>query len=179
MLKQLRTWPRSRTSRGRQMNEMEIQNLFYPRNSSRFSMIVPNCYPVKWFECDLLCITHAGFMCEYEIKLTLADFLADAKKGYGPVGPSKHELLAKGDVKGPSKFWFIVPDTLKVDVPDFAGLLRLNTLPDKGSFGWFTAVKKAPRLHKTKMSESTKDILQKNLCFRYWRQRLNQKLPLL
>ncbi len=166
------------------MTEREIQNWFYRRESNRFSTIIPNCCPVRWFECDILAITKAKYMYEYEIKLTINDFKADAKKvmkdwrswseerGWKP----KHERLFTGDVNGPSRFWFMVPDGLIPisDVPEFAGLIYLTNYKDCVGF---TEQKRAPRLHRTKMCERTLDQIRERLYYRYWNERLPNNEP--
>ena len=42
--------------------------------------IIPTYTPPGWWECDVCEITDAGYMHEFEIKMTRGDFRADAKK---------------------------------------------------------------------------------------------------
>jgi outer membrane autotransporter protein len=41
---------------------------------------MPNYTPKNWFECDVMAVTKAGYLEEYEIKLSASDFKADSKK---------------------------------------------------------------------------------------------------
>jgi len=170
-----------------ELNEREIQDQFYKCNCQRFTTILPNCYPRRWFECDLLAITRASYFYEYEIKLTVSDFRADAKKGqlpqhmikyykrYGfPEGKTKYDKLSDGSEYGPSKFWYIVPEGL-IDVaqlPDFAGLIYIT---ERNTHLFFCEIKKAPRLHLNRMPEESRDQIRCNLYFRYWNERLRKK----
>lgn len=164
------------------MNANEITNSFYSQNCTRFTTILPNTYPGGWWECDILAVTKALFMYEYEIKVSVSDFKADAKKGgemsWGQGGrvrlQTKHEKLAAGDKKGPSNFWFIVPDNLIAveDIPDFAGLIYAVD----GNHGVrLIEQKKAPRLHKHKMERIELDRIRRNLYWRYWNLRLKHE----
>ena len=165
------------------ITERKIQDAFYLRNQTRFTTIIPNCYPPGWFECDLMAITEAGYMYEFEIKLSRSDFLHDAKKGRAPeylkeyyaglkmkYGITKYERLSSGDKNGPSRFWYIVPEVLldKIELPPFSGCLCVKEM---SHFIFLKEIQKAPRLHTHKMNEEHKDIIRRNLYHRYWSER--------
>lgn len=166
----------------------DITDSFYWRNNTRFTTILPNTYPKGWFEADILAITNAHYFYEYEIKLSVSDFNADAKKsitnGYEKDGDgkwqqlppkTKHEMLAEGNKNGPSKFWFVMPENMipKEDIPVFAGLIYVKDYSSDGCVSIrLDETKKAPRLHSQKISESSLDRIRKNLYFRYWKERL-------
>ncbi len=127
---------------------------------------VPRFTPPNWWECDVFELTKSGYFNEYEVKLTLADFRADAKKerskyrGFGQPNAveNKHQLLAAGDPRGPARFSFVTPEGLidRNDLPIWAGLIELV---DRGagfrpSIRWFPkVVVTPPKLHKTKADE--------------------------
>ncbi len=132
----------------------------------RRNLCVPRYTPPDWFECDVFEVTKTGFFREYEVKLTVNDFREDAKKqrekrikpyvwGTPKEFENKHELLSRGDPRGPSQFWFVTtPGLLKhTDLPVWAGLIELD---DRGeghrpSQRWTTnEVVKAPNLHRRK-----------------------------
>lgn len=110
-------------------------------------------------ECDVISISKADFIYEYEIKISKADFKADFKK-------LKHKLMierkAVNEKKNfyyiPNYFYFVVPENLISidDIPEYAGLMYL--INDK-----FVQIKKAPLLHKTKASVSFIRQLSHNL----------------
>ena len=169
------------------ITERKIQDDFYYFNRDRFSTIIPNCYPPRWYECDLLAITKASYMYEYEIKLSRSDYFNDAKKGKPPEhlkkyyarydidgGKTKHQSLSEGSKNGPSKFWYITPENLisAVEIPDFAGWI---TFIERINYIIFTERIKAPRLHKNKLGEECKDSLRQKLYHRYWNERCNNR----
>jgi hypothetical protein len=131
---------------------------------------VPNYTPARWWECDVIEFTAAGYFREYEIKVSRSDFFHDADKKaalrfpsmYGkepaPGGESKHELLAKGDPRGPVQFWFVVPAGLVRlnEVPTWAGLIEIDESPAPYSRLSERESKKAPRLHSTKAGEAVR-----------------------
>jgi len=84
----------------------------------RRSFVLYNYTPKTWFECDVFEITQAGYFREYEIKLSLSDFKADAEKqktiwkyntmnGRGAfdrtAGDKKHDSLRNAASHGPSR----------------------------------------------------------------------------
>lgn len=169
------------------MTEREIQNEF-ARDRMRWALLLPNYTPGDWYECDLFAVTKAGYLVEHEIKLTVADFKADEKKGrtarryakpglHNPIIESKHARLAERDTEGPSRFNYIVPkDLVKVEhVPEWAGLIyaeRLEATPYYRSHIRFVEQKKAPRLHKEKVPEATIEHAKGVCYFRYWTERV-------
>lgn len=130
----------------------------------RRNLCVPRYTPPGWFECDVFEVTRPGFFCEYEVKLTLRDFKDDNQKrmakrphqwGTPEIWENKHDLLSRGDVRGPSQFWFVTPPGLvtHTDLPVWAGLIELD---DRGechrpSQRWtISELVKAPNLHRNK-----------------------------
>lgn len=139
----------------------------------RRNFCLPRYTPSRWWECDVFELTKAGFFREYEIKLTLADFKNDAKKSRDIRGTDrkvvvegerlrwvcdqerKHDLLSKGDTRGPAEFFFVTPPDLipREILPQWAGLIELVDLDEKRrpSVRWLAkTVVSAPRLHETK-----------------------------
>jgi hypothetical protein len=133
------------------------------RTIKKSSFVLPRYTPGSWFECDVFEVTAHGYFYEYEIKLSVADFLADAKKSSGTMG--KHWALANGCEIGPVHFSFVTPRGLLagVEIPAWAGLIEIV---DCGScLGW-RDVKKAPRLHEAKLDP---EILEHARGVCYWR----------
>ena len=130
------------------------------RERYRRSFTIPHYTPKDWWECDVFELTKAGYFREYEIKVTKRDFLADAAKFQaGPVWKagklnkavgSKHGLLEGKHVCGPAQFWFVTPEGMLTldEVPWWAGLIEVSYRRKR----WREReVKKAPRLHDTKL----------------------------
>lgn len=151
-------------------SETELQRSFvmsYMWSKQRYNFIAPNCY-LNWgdfTEFDLLCIRRSGFIDEVEIKRTVSDFRADFKKR-GKYHLKKHELLEAG--KTPANyFWFLMTDELaskvSAEIPDHAGIYVLR-------HGFIVELKKAPRLHTSKITNTTRVHLGEKMMHRYWRQ---------
>ena len=152
------------------------------------NFVVPNFTPPGWFECDVFCVTGSGFFREYEVKLTLSDFKADADKrdiasyrrrheaigSKYPLPPerNKHALLAGASADGPKQFWFVVPVTLVEQVrqvlPVWAGLLVAETTSRKAApFNVHIHEQvAAPMLHSSKLDQKVKD---RATAACYWR----------
>lgn len=62
------------------ITEQKIQDALYIILSQKnHRLIVPNCHPFEW-ESDMVSVTRAGMVIEYEIKLTRSNFKQDFKK---------------------------------------------------------------------------------------------------
>ena len=102
-------------------------------------------------EMDIISISKADYIYEYEVKISKSDFLADFKK-------PKHTLITekkfiketKKDIfyLVPNYFYFVVPENLVnvEEVLEYAGLIYVTEKQD------YNIVKKAPIIHKTKAS---------------------------
>lgn len=161
------------------------------------SYFLPRYTPTYWWECDLAEITKACYLREYEIKVSEADFKVDAKKSQNigwhkqmierykldvPVkqmGPNehfnevtKHDLLNANIPTGPSQFWFVMPWELALklqdQIPKWGGLIGLEY--DGGFRSLVTEMKKAPRLHRHKISDAHIAELQYRAYCRFIRQ---------
>ena len=96
-----------------------------------------------YFEADILAMTASMVITEIEVKVSISDYRADFKK------TAKHYRLInrKGyepHTKIPNKFYYACPDGLIKEVPEYAGLIWVN------SEGSVMVVKQAPILHKNK-----------------------------
>jgi hypothetical protein len=104
-------------------------------------------------ECDVLSISKADYIYEYEIKISRADFKKDfIKEKHTHIINEKYTRTRKGALVYllPNYFNFVTPkDLISIDeVPDYAGLIYMN---EDSSF---TIVKKPKLLHKTKANEA-------------------------
>ena len=152
------------------MNEQSIQDRLYKYIKSTcsdpYAIILPNTMLCRWkWESDLLYITKAGYVTEYEIKLSNGDFAADMNKS------RKHEILMNGG--GPTYFYYVCPTGIihPEDVPSYAGLIYVDS--DMG-------VNEALKCERTKRAkplsnEEWIEIATKSLK-RYWRLRIKNKL---
>jgi hypothetical protein len=130
------------------------------------AVCVANYYPPHWWENDVFRITRDGYWIEYEIKTSLSDFKADAAKTKVWRGETvnKHQLLASGDLRGPSRFFFVVPAVLDVDCPAWAGLIRVSKL----SRGLSKNIcKPATKLHSAKAGPEALHLAMRAVYYRH------------
>lgn len=159
--------------------ELEIQKRLYWRLGEKREYAMPNVYVFE-NESDFLTVTRAGYIDEYEVKISRSDFRADFKKrrhiNYQTLTPWR--WYTRGDVtwlygrnvQYPNRFWYAVPEDLVTpdEVPEYAGLIYVT---DKGMA---VEAKKAPKLHGNKASDATMNKVLRAGYFRYidgWRNR--------
>lgn len=175
--------------------------LYFHASNKSHEYICPNKFLLKWWECDLVSITKAGYLHEFEIKMSRADFLNDFKKGI------KHEVMeanyrkqdtvivesdkrrAKGmrrpkrvDVDGVSHLQCKIdhlscPSYFWFVVP--AGLLKKEDIPEYAGWlefskGYIKVIKDAPRLNKNKVSDEVKENITSSMVARFWKMKLKE-----
>lgn len=143
------------------------------RDRYRRSFILSNYTPSGWWECDVFEISASGFFREFEIKLNRSDFKSDAtkrKRRYDWKDGTnedlmKHELLARRDPRGPTRFYYVCPEGVLTPeiVPEWAGLLI--TRMDRAKV-YILEAKSAPQLHRQKVSSKVQQHAS-GIC--YWR----------
>lgn len=146
----------------------------------RRCMVMPRFTPIGWWECDLFELTHSGYFREYEVKLTIADFWADAGKLRTrylpePRTEKKHDLLAAGAIQGPAQFWFVTPQGLLANepMPAWAGWIEL--VPGHRNRLIPVQRKAAPRLHKTKSDQRNQQAVLSGSYHRFLNMLLKAK----
>lgn len=178
------------------MNAWHIACQFVSRDNRWLrNFCLPNFTPRNWWECDVFEITAAGYFVEYEIKISRSDFFADAGKTradwpdgegipYDPVTKTwpqpptsrKHDLLAQGCSRGPSKFYFMTPENLVGinEVPSWAGLIYCKLVRDR--YIQFDEVRKEPRLHKEKADAKHREGVYR-ACYSRLHSSIGHKMP--
>lgn len=151
------------------MNERQIQIQLKSMLHGQCVVIAPNYTPAGWWECDLWAVSRRGYATEYEIKVSAADFRADAKKetvqnvrGTGWISQRKHDVVGTSE-HAPSRFYYVVPKELSgllAEVPEWAGFIVTD--------GWPRIVKQAPKLHNRKVGTREIRLAQTRMWHRYW-----------
>jgi len=151
------------------LTHKQVQNIFFRRVAHNW--IFPNFSPVGWFECDLFSVSKAGYFYEHEIKTSRSDFLNDQHKCRVVDGKerTKYDLLLNGHTKGPSQFYYLVPQDLlqPEDIPIFAGLKYILTARNNR----LATIKQAPTLHRVKVQEEIVRQIQVASYYRFWNER--------
>ena len=108
--------------------------------------IIESIYLLFDSESDVVTMSKAGYITEYEVKVTLSDFKRDMVKKYkmGRVSERKHSALSSGKT-GIKHFYFCAPKDmipLKL-IPRHAGLMEFWR---QGGGVMYKIVKRAPAL---------------------------------
>lgn len=134
-------------------------------------VVIPNFY-FGFYEMDVFRMTPNGYVSEYEIKTSRADFKNDFKKSRTvsfskKIGDNtevlKHEEIEKGSHKA-NKFFFVVPEGMvKVEeIPKNCGLIYYKS----DSYSQFEVVKAASFINKRNFFEDGFQDLVKSLSYR-------------
>lgn len=161
-----------------ELTEESIQAfLFKDLASKGHKYIAPNSCALP-YESDLLSITTAGYLIEYEIKISRSDFKADTKtrtkkrKHDWYTHPEQYPYSNPADCV-PCRFYYVVPKGLvSVDeVPDHAGLMEISFYhfprnPEYTPKPIIDTVKQAPQLHDIKATRAIKTKIATTLMWK-------------
>lgn len=166
-----------------ELTERSIQRALHFALRSSAHVMLPNYTPAGWFEMDLCVITKHFRLVEYEIKLSRSDILADAKKEmvrfdferhvpYSNQPQNKREMTRRGDLRGPSRFIYVIPkDLLRsvVDaIPDWAGIYVAST---NGVYVWVRQHRAAQQLHRHGVDRRLPQNMMRSAYYRFWNER--------
>jgi len=161
-------------------NERGMQDAIYIHCVLKsHELIVPNSKVCGW-EADIISITKAGRIHEFEIKISRADFRADAKKYRAKwlVEPEFKSFGVDMVHPRPNYFYYAVPKDLITpdEVPEHAGLIYVNFETDghRLFYGITSLVKPPTLLHKEAITDWQRHQLMRALTDRYWKQRLGK-----
>jgi hypothetical protein len=158
--------------------EREAQDVVYIHCAIKnHELMVPNSCLFVW-EADLLSVTRSGFIHEFEIKISRADFKADAKKDRTKLllDPVLTRYGRPRTVSRPNYFSYAVPKGLisPDEAPDYAGLIYLNEFTEGHSLDYRIAevIKEPKRIHSEKITDGQRRQLCRALIHRFWPMRL-------
>ena len=171
------------------MNVLDIQQAFFSWSFQRYELLAPNVFMSWPNEMDLLGIRRSGYIDEIEIKTSKSDFKADFKKITIVRGAKKeagrhnfhneHVEIFKHDALEHSLvhqnyFSFLLPENIlnECDIPEYAGLYVVYV--DNAGLIKIREEKKAPLLHKRKITDSKKYDIGRKMAYRYWQKSLKQ-----
>ena len=147
------------------MTEKDIQNrLFVWLEKKGQSFITPNVNLFSYYESDLISVSKAGLISEYEIKISADDFRREFKDKR-----TKHRMLNDG--KGfariiPNYFYFVFPlglyESRQLEIPDYAGVIAVS------ESGKVITKKRCRRLHGVSITDRKLAYLGRGLMYRYW-----------
>lgn len=163
------------------LTERRIQLAILSDIRSSIVCAAPNYTPRGWWECDLWAVTRAGYATEYEIKLSAADFRADAKKarafwepqtgnlmGAWTGNKTKHTAITESE-HAPSRFYYVMPreiaDELQAEIPKWAGLVTVKEWHGRLVVAGRL---KAPTLNHRKVTRREIALCQRRMWYRYW-----------
>ncbi len=140
------------------MNEKQIQTLLMREMVVRrqHKAAIPNSRELLWHEADLITVTKAGLVHEFEIKRTMADYRREFRTKQG-----KHQIIKSVAYNScPNYFWFVT--LFDIDPPDYMGWIKLDP-SDRYPINY---KKEAPRLHGRKWGDEKVAKMARLLSFR-------------
>lgn len=150
------------------MDTKEITNALLREKYYSGFRVFKNIY---WdsFECDILEIRKTFYTIEYEIKISRGDFKNDLKKINQFDNKIKFEYIKAGERT--NYFYYVVPDGLihPDEVPEYAGLIYAKEFRQSkyNKIISFEVIKKAPKLHKNKLSNVRYITLLEKIYYHY------------
>ena len=139
------------------MTAWEMQHRLFQILNNSWDVSCPNMFMWFW-ESDIIAVSKSGYIAEYEIKVTVADYKRDFKK-------HKHHFL-KHRISGPNRFIYALQAELKekIDIdaiPEYAGMYLVHRYQ-------IEVVKRPPLLHKTKITDRQKQSILRSLHYKAW-----------
>ena len=147
------------------MTETDIQNHLYAWcTEKRHPVTIDNCGACTIGKADLISVTKARLVHEFEVKRSVADYNREFE-----TKDTKHKRLGRADnrlMALPNYFWFATPEgLLDVDMlPDYAGLMVVTG-------DGCEVARDAPRIHEDNLSDKDRRYIERGLTYRYWDQR--------
>lgn len=144
------------------MRGVEIQDSILREYLTGKPLAITNYTGITGFEGDVMMVAKSGFVTEYEVKTSRADF----KKDFSKI--AKHKHLLKPSLKlrrkyplTPNYFYYVCIDGLiaKSEIPAYAGLIHIVDGEPK-------IIVRAKRLHSMKLTPELKDRLGRTLSLR-------------
>ena len=139
------------------------------RNYMAFCPRVHNFFGMR-SESDVIAINSNGYLVEFEVKLTKADFIKDKDKiiSINRKRINKHKLYEQGG--GSAMFYFVAPKGILTidDIPEWAGLIEVVSREyiKHGTVLVCNNVKNAKKLNKRKATQKEIEKLLRLLSFK-------------
>jgi len=142
--------------------------------------MIPNFH--LYLEADLISVTTAGLINEYEIKCSRSDFLREFKSKAEKHGDMKflfENKKSKYTHHIPNYFFFVAPEGLikPEEIPEYSGHIEIKERVSRFRSEapvFATMKKRAPRLHREKITEDMIKRICHAFTFRYWNIRRGQ-----
>lgn len=111
-------------------------------------------------------LTRAGYLNEFEIKISKQDFEKDFLK-------RKHYILQRPNIymKIPNYFWYVAPTkAIPLCIPDYAGLIEVRETKNRfdEKYVKIIDIKRPRRLHDRKYSKEDMYPALRATMFKYW-----------
>lgn len=147
------------------MTETTIQEHLYQWCAAKnHPVTIDNCGACTIGKADLLSVTKARLVHEFEIKCSVGDFRREFE-----AKDTKHRRLARADnrlMSLPNYFWFTSTAGLlpRDEIPEYAGLMIVDESGCREE-------KAAPRIHMDNLSNRDRRYIERGLTHRYWNHR--------
>lgn len=158
-------------TKAEKLTASDIMRWFWNDRGRRYALLMPRYTPAYYgFECDLFGVTKAGLGHEFEIKLSVSDFRADALKKRSSDGLYRPAVLGGTGSSRPSRFYYVSPvGVLSLDlIPAWAGWIEVSGRPSNLRASCVLVRKDAPRLHGERVPDATVQHMRGVCYWRYW-----------
>jgi hypothetical protein len=150
-------------------DEARIQlALFDWYNKSKYLMIPNVSWSWLYWEADLLAITKAKYVHEYEIKVTHHDFKNDfQKRKHLSLNDAYLNRIHENRLRHmPNYFWYVAPmKAVPLCIPEYAGLIEIRSV----RYGLtLREIRKPKLLHHNKLPDEGIMAIMRGLMFKYW-----------
>lgn len=129
-------------------------------------LVVPN---VSWgmmpWECDLLAMSKSGYLHEIEIKVSVADLRADAKKHKHALGWKHMNILREFWYAAPREVWRKAGHDC---IPPDVGIIEIDTVANRDYMRAIRARECKPNTDAIKATEKQRFQLARLGTMRYW-----------
>lgn len=149
-------------------SEQQIQamTLRWVMEDKKSKIATLNITTIYNWECDVLSVSRAGLVSEWEIKRTKSDYRADFKK-------RKHNLFSHKNRSTfnfiPNYFWFVTLP-MDIEIPEYAGWAVVDgseRVYSNAPSDLLLSIKKpAPRLHSENIRGQKMEYISRGLSFK-------------
>jgi len=154
------------------LKEKQVQNIIFHSYLTNHIISVPNTMSVCGWESDILSVNYTRYLNEYEIKVNYNDFKNDALKYKHIYYKDEGRYTPKDYMMMPNRFWYVIHSfSVEIaEIPPYAGLIYV--------YDEFNSeiIKKAPLLHKTKVTADFIEKMTRSQNKKFWKQRDNKNM---
>lgn len=152
----------------KKLTEKRVQKIIWDSlQKNSYMVMVPNFYGAFGWESDLIGLTKAGYIHEFEIKRSQEDLNNDRLKYKKTIRLMAAHRASSGFFLVPRQFYYVCSFWPSAkSIPSFAGVMYVKEETNE-----LITIRRAPELPAKKANEKQITKMLTSLCHRFWRQR--------